>query len=139
MAPFPVDTNGGDGQGCANLCAGGTPALPGGAPVPPCGPLQEKRRRAGGSCSAGALTRPAFAASRPPSGATRRQGQKGNWAKGNYSLSRRKPRSLARLPGEYLSRFADRQFPAMKSQPPPRKTRYEPDRGPLGSTTAPPG
>ena len=29
MAPFPVDPSGGDGRGCARLCAGGTPALPG--------------------------------------------------------------------------------------------------------------
>ena len=29
MRPFPVDPSGGDGQGCARLCAGGTPALPG--------------------------------------------------------------------------------------------------------------
>ena len=29
MAPFPVDASGGDGQGCARLGAGGTPALPG--------------------------------------------------------------------------------------------------------------
>ena len=29
MAPFPVDPSGGDGPGCARLCAGGTPALPG--------------------------------------------------------------------------------------------------------------
>ena len=29
MAPFPVDPSGGDGQGCARLGAGGTPALPG--------------------------------------------------------------------------------------------------------------
>ena len=28
MAPFPVDPSGGDGRGCAKLCAGGTPALP---------------------------------------------------------------------------------------------------------------
>ena len=29
MAPFPVDSSEGDGRGCAWLCAGGTPALPG--------------------------------------------------------------------------------------------------------------
>ena len=29
MVPFPVDPSGGDGQGCARPCAGGTPALPG--------------------------------------------------------------------------------------------------------------
>ena len=29
MAPFPVDPSGGDGRGCAQLGAGGTPALPG--------------------------------------------------------------------------------------------------------------
>ena len=29
MAPFPVDPSGGDKRGCAKLCAGGTPALPG--------------------------------------------------------------------------------------------------------------
>ena len=29
MAPFPVDSSKGDGRGCAWLCAGGTPALPG--------------------------------------------------------------------------------------------------------------
>ena len=30
MASFPVDPGGEDGRGCARLCAGGTPALPGG-------------------------------------------------------------------------------------------------------------
>ncbi len=29
MRPFRVDPSGGDGRGCARLCAGGTPALPG--------------------------------------------------------------------------------------------------------------
>ena len=29
MAPFPVDSSGGDVRGCAKLGAGGTPALPG--------------------------------------------------------------------------------------------------------------
>ena len=29
-APLPVEPGGGDGRGCANNCAGGTPALPGG-------------------------------------------------------------------------------------------------------------
>ena len=28
-APLPVDSGGGDGRGCAKICAGGTPALPG--------------------------------------------------------------------------------------------------------------
>ena len=32
MASFPVDPGGEDGRGCARLCAGGTPALPGGLP-----------------------------------------------------------------------------------------------------------
>ena len=30
LAPLPVDLGGGDGRGCARVCAGGTPALPGG-------------------------------------------------------------------------------------------------------------
>ena len=29
-APLPVDSGGGDGRSCGRLCAGGTPALPGG-------------------------------------------------------------------------------------------------------------
>ncbi len=29
-APFPVDPSGGDDRGCVRICAGGTPALPGG-------------------------------------------------------------------------------------------------------------
>ena len=29
-APLPVDSGGGDGRGCGRICAGGTPALPGG-------------------------------------------------------------------------------------------------------------
>ena len=32
MAPLPVDPGGGDGRDCAKICAGGTPALPGGLP-----------------------------------------------------------------------------------------------------------
>ena len=31
LAPLPVDPGGGDGRGCGKNCAGGTPALPGGA------------------------------------------------------------------------------------------------------------
>ena len=31
-APLPVDSGGGDGRSCARICAGGTPALPGGLP-----------------------------------------------------------------------------------------------------------
>ena len=31
-APLPVDSGGGDRRGCGRLCAGGTPALPGGLP-----------------------------------------------------------------------------------------------------------
>ena len=31
LEPLPVDPGGGDGRGCARICAGGTPALPGGA------------------------------------------------------------------------------------------------------------
>ena len=30
-APLPVDSSGGDGRSCGRICAGGTPALPGGA------------------------------------------------------------------------------------------------------------
>ena len=30
-APLPVDSGGGDGRSCERICAGGTPALPGGA------------------------------------------------------------------------------------------------------------
>ena len=30
LAPLPVDPGRGDGRGCARICAGGTPALPGG-------------------------------------------------------------------------------------------------------------
>ena len=30
LAPLPVDPGGGDGRGCAETCAGGTPAFPGG-------------------------------------------------------------------------------------------------------------
>ena len=30
LEPLPVDPGGGDGRGCARICAGGTPALPGG-------------------------------------------------------------------------------------------------------------
>ena len=29
-APLPVDSGGGDGRSCGRICAGGTPALPGG-------------------------------------------------------------------------------------------------------------
>ena len=32
-APLPVDSGGGDRRGCGRLCAGGTPALPGGLPL----------------------------------------------------------------------------------------------------------
>ena len=32
-APLPVDSGGGDGQSCGRICAGGTPALPGGHPM----------------------------------------------------------------------------------------------------------
>ena len=33
-APLPVDSGGGDGRSCERICAGGTPALPGGhAPI----------------------------------------------------------------------------------------------------------
>ena len=42
-------------------------------------------------------------------------------------LGRRKPRLLLRLPGEFLLRFADRQFLALLFQLPPRFTRFEPD------------
>ena len=31
-APLPVDSGGGDGRSCERICAGGTPALPGGLP-----------------------------------------------------------------------------------------------------------
>ena len=31
-APLPVDSGGGDGRSCGRICAGGTPALPGGLP-----------------------------------------------------------------------------------------------------------
>ncbi len=31
-APLPVDSDGGDGRSCGRICAGGTPALPGGLP-----------------------------------------------------------------------------------------------------------
>ena len=31
-APLPVDCGGGDGRSCGRICAGGTPALPGGLP-----------------------------------------------------------------------------------------------------------
>ena len=30
-APLPVDSGGGDGRSCGRICAGGTPALPGGS------------------------------------------------------------------------------------------------------------
>ena len=30
LAPLPVDSGGGDGRSCGRICAGGTPALPGG-------------------------------------------------------------------------------------------------------------
>ena len=32
-APLPVDSGGGDGRSCGRICAGGTPALPGGLPL----------------------------------------------------------------------------------------------------------
>ena len=32
LAPLPVDSGGGDGRSCGRICAGGTPALPGGLP-----------------------------------------------------------------------------------------------------------
>ena len=32
QAPLPVDSGGGDGRSCGRICAGGTPALPGGLP-----------------------------------------------------------------------------------------------------------
>ena len=55
-------------------------------------------------------------------------------------LSRkRKPRSSSRWTGEYQIRLADRQFPAMSNQHPPRITRYEAVSGPFGSTTVPVG
>ena len=38
----------------------------------------------------------------------------------------RKPRLLFRLSGEFLLRFADRQFDALLFQLPPRFTRFEP-------------
>ena len=39
----------------------------------------------------------------------------------------RKPRSLFRLSGVFLLRFADRQFLALLFQPPPRQARFEPE------------
>ena len=46
--------------------------------------------------------------------------------------ARRKPRLSLRLPGEFLLRFAERQFAASFLQLPPRLTRLEPDgRGPF--------
>ena len=71
--------------------------------------------------------------------AATRQGQKGNRAQSYSSLRRRKPRMSSRSPGEILARCADRQNWAMRIQPPPRTTRNEPDAGPRGSVTVPPG
>ena len=44
-----------------------------------------------------------------------------------------------RAPGEPLERLGARQPLAPPAQPPPRATRYEPELGPPGSVTAPPG
>ena len=38
--PLPVDSGGGDGRSCGRICAGGTPALPGGLP-----PMTGSRQR----------------------------------------------------------------------------------------------
>lgn len=46
----------------------------------------------------------------------------------------RNPRKLYRSDGVLMPRRADRQYPALTSQPPPRTTRYEPVGGPVGST-----
>src|SRR6266404_9702745 len=52
----------------------------------------------------------------------------------------RNPKSKYRSPGKpWLSREADRQFPATSCQPPPRTTRLEPVAGPCGSITRPLG
>ncbi len=53
--------------------------------------------------------------------------------------ARRKPRTRLRMPGESPSRRAERQLTAVLTQPPPRRTRMEPDDAPLGSLTLPPG
>ena len=46
MALFPLDPSERDSQGCARLCAGGTPALPGGLhPNETVTPRGQKRRR----------------------------------------------------------------------------------------------
>ena len=45
-------------------------------------------------------------------------------------LARRKPKLLFRLSGEFLLRFAERQFLALLFQLPPRLTRLEPEPGP---------
>ena len=91
---------------------------------------------AGGRFSA-RLGRCSALPSRPPARPLALRAAKGKRAKGNYFLSRRKPR-LPRLPGEYPLRSADRQNPALLSQQPPRYTRCEPELGPTGSVTVPP-
>ena len=45
-APLPVDSGGGDGRSCGRICAGGTPALPGGLP-PMTGSHQRDKREGG--------------------------------------------------------------------------------------------
>lgn len=48
----------------------------------------------------------------------------------------RKPRLLFRLSGEFLLRFAERQFLALLFQLPPRFTRFCPEPGPFGLSLA---
>ena len=53
--------------------------------------------------------------------------------------STRKPRMTRRYSGEYLKRYAERQYLAKLNQLPPRYTRIEPDVAPVGSVAEPLG
>ena len=53
--------------------------------------------------------------------------------------STRKPRLLPRAPGPSQSRYAERQYLALRIQLPPRNTRSEPDVAPVGSVAEPLG
>ena len=94
---------------------------------------------AGGAPLGPGAAAPAVAAARPPFGSLRCIGLKGKTAQGYSVLSRRKPRSKLRVPGEERLRFGARQYQATPTKLPPRFTRFEPEPGPPGSVTAPPG
>ena len=63
------------------------------------------------------------------------EGKDARGSKGYSVLTRRKPTSSTRRPGEKLLRAADRTLCARAFQLPPRRTRCEPVPGPRGSFT----